>query len=1701
MLLNFSKLGVKREIILLSLVLFIPFCYAASVGCNPPASGDWVLNGSNTTVCQDQTINSTAWIKIYYNSSIVFENVTWNNMHRSYAYDNSTVTMIDSNISINHTYIYDNTTLQIHDSDYYTYINTDCRNNATFIINNSYVDSETDCRGMSELYVYDSYVRWPILDESTEGNFFGNLSFVDINVEESATAVINNSYIYDSGEFDIIENAHLTIQNTQIFKNTSTMEFYFDERSRAELINVTINVTIEFYVRNASTAYLTDVNTSESLYLFIYNDSKAQVDNSELTTVYTHQNAAINSSNSHFGFVIFPTEDSSIHIDNRQLHYPGFRQDIVFNISKGSDINLSSHLFKGSLINAQQQNVTVFVNNSNLTNLYLSSFSGYNRIENSQTYALLISNNHSNNFIFNMSVNSMACGNSSYTEVRNPRGDTSFGMYGRSTVEFVDSSIYEFDAVGYFNQRSSVTVIGDLQISTDGINDFDIDSQLVRQYKVNLTRDGDIYNNRTYIVDGNDNVYFNTSTTNGIGYINMTFNSSNYQSQFYLADVYLDTFYGITPTTDTPVSADTYQEDLSKYPNMFITDGNFDGLLVVGKTANALNTIAVTNIALGLQGEAFSTSVVCPENDTTTVYSAFEIDTGGDEYNIGDEIFDVFNIPVDDGDMPIILADGEYKDNQGNNVNDVAYTQTIEFYADTGDIVYDQDDLDAPNAAVYLKWSLNQEIYQYRLAFDDDVDYDPYNADADFVGTDLEIQGVSYTITDVAQNPNGTIRRIDLMKHVTSLWIEEQEYIKKTIGGTQHNITLLDVTSDTGACGLLVDGTNVWIDVHDIETVNSINIGVLDARHVTSPAGTTDICKISIGSEQLRLEQGQEVEINGSDITGSDVDIICSDNESLWDIYIYYDPSDDIYLTTNDEYDDPVLGYWRFLVGGPQATYENIDFTASGTDGELKFISTDNEEIEIEFYYDPVSGEIFTADNNLSMDNPDDGTYFEGDRCIHNSGDLTDCVGSNFIVVTSDNVTHLIEISSIDDIGFADPEIDLDDLTYGTSTNNNDYGNNSAICVGLGQYSCNFSLGSGVGQIILTFNETEGWLEFTDISKGSMKTKNGAIIEISGNQGNRTNITITENNALGLETVLQFNITNQSGNIAITLPTNISGGLMGPVDRNAADDDNQSWATVWGSIVEVNTLDYSTMILRHPDDQLLFRVYMEPSNSIRQVIAETGCTSSQSINAIPSTANKFDTEVSDPYAQNLISVGYACTNTVTDDLLENPTDCKAGLSDNQGGLFLHVNTSYQLAVYGYSDRETHLLSQMLRDFDNASFSGYNMTFTFSAEASNNNNNNNNNDDDDDDDSSSSSSSTSSSSPSGGSSSTSGAIATIKRTFIDLAKDAVAEVDIISEKIAVSKIEIKIKESVTGATKVTVSSLADKPENVKKSASKRVYQYLEIETSNLDDDAIADVSIGFSVEKGWLDEQGSSIEMVTLMRYDKDDEEWDVLRTELDSEDGDQVHFKAYSSGFSTFAISLQDEEEEQEPEIEQPLNVTEEITEPEPIVEEKVVEVQAPRPEPKPKWNLTWLWIGLALVAVGGLVFYFTQSQILKTDKSEKKVDDTTSIHNVINTILDEALKGGYKEATLKEKLKDTFHEEDIVNAFNTIRTIHHYIKTNHQQGVKLYDIESLLWSKGWDPGSVDKILMLMGLKNPFASAGRPQNPQAASQNQQPPRT
>jgi len=100
------------------------------------------------------------------------------------------------------------------------------------------------------------------------------------------------------------------------------------------------------------------------------------------------------------------------------------------------------------------------------------------------------------------------------------------------------------------------------------------------------------------------------------------------------------------------------------------------------------------------------------------------------------------------------------------------------------------------------------------------------------------------------------------------------------------------------------------------------------------------------------------------------------------------------------------------------------------------------------------------------------------------------------------------------------------------------------------------------------------------------------------------------------------------------------------------------------------------------------------------------------VNPIPSTVNKFDTEIPDPRATNVISVGSPCVNQVSQELI-GEADCTMGVQDDQVYLQLFSDDStHQMVVFGGNDQDTISASRMLMNYEEYDLFGEEMLIDF-----------------------------------------------------------------------------------------------------------------------------------------------------------------------------------------------------------------------------------------------------------------------------------------------------------------------------------------------------------------------------------------------------
>lgn len=182
----------------------------------------------------------------------------------------------------------------------------------------------------------------------------------------------------------------------------------------------------------------------------------------------------------------------------------------------------------------------------------------------------------------------------------------------------------------------------------------------------------------------------------------------------------------------------------------------------------------------------------------------------------------------------------------------------------------------------------------------------------------------------------------------------------------------------------------------------------------------------------------------------------------------------------------------------------------------------------------------------------------------------------------------------------------------------------------------------------------------------------------------------------------------------------------------------------------------------------------------------------------------------------------------------------------------------------------------------------------------------------------------------------------------------------------TKITVNLKTGVSNPS-LAVVKLASVPVAA---PAEKVYQYMNITKSNFNDSNIENATIEFKVNKSWIDANGFN--SVSLSRYENG---WKKLKTDLITSGTIANTYKAYTSGFSYFAIvgekSAAPQTPMEQPEQEQPMEMP------------KLPPEQQPAEKPAPQNILPYIVI---LVIIGIVVLFIAKKKnLLKMPRKIEK--------------------------------------------------------------------------------------------------------------------
>jgi len=794
------------------------------------------------------------------------------------------------------------------------------------------------------------------------------------------------------------------------------------------------------------------------------------------------------------------------------------------------------------------------------------------------------------------------------------------------------------------------------------------------------------------------------------------------------------------------------QADLAQYPNQYIKDGKFTGVLVVGDSAAAEDVIGVSDIAVSLQfaatvpvavaGSTVSTSGeawLVRKGSTNVVEMAENLESS--ETANRESIATITGQSyIDDAELASLLASGIASNSKG----DAPFEQRIYFEDLTaGYVQYLEDRGDITGDFLYFP--NGQQIARYELEFTTSLesDVDDSSGSADTTGdylTDLEdvqfnILGKSFSVVQARRNGGKTGNiTLTLMGGAVRDTLNEGSTKTYTIDGSDFEVTLDFVDADSAKFTVNGEGTRDMKDGDTDKLSDGTVIGVSNILY-QNYAGGVHNSEFFLGAQKIYIKDtditdtasSHEYKVDDETIDGGDAWIEGSDDGTTFKmdrLVVNMTADDDIYipaggkLSENPEFSEPALLFgqsWDIEYRG--LSDEPLEITriksAGSDDYELEFVDGSGNTAKIPLM-NVVSGAVTRfGDTNDDLIVTENETITKDDYFL-----ITDESDTN-----GERKSYALRYRGADKLSSDNPVIKFDDLGSGekltrtlSGSTTTSLGNTeiAQIKIGGGIYRVyNSSLGNGhTGS-----NKDYGIMVDLDASGGlsadegvSVNTKFGMDINITNSSlGVRVAFATTNSDDYDdlTPTTFIFELNGSSGEGRAVVSGDQTHSFRAPDD----DDKNNYAYSTYGAFVRLSqpTSDPQEVWVEYPQNQRLPLIFITGEGASFSTVAAAS-TGAVSVQRIDVGATKLASEVSNINAVNSILVGGPCANAATASVMGNPADCTAGFEPGVGMLQMWDVGSGNIAmmVAGFAAADTRNAAAVAANYQDFNLVGSKM---------------------------------------------------------------------------------------------------------------------------------------------------------------------------------------------------------------------------------------------------------------------------------------------------------------------------------------------------------------------------------------------------------
>mgnify|MGYP003573967182 CR=1 FL=1 len=399
----------------------------------------------------------------------------------------------------------------------------------------------------------------------------------------------------------------------------------------------------------------------------------------------------------------------------------------------------------------------------------------------------------------------------------------------------------------------------------------------------------------------------------------------------------------------------------ASYPAPFVENGVANVAVVYGTGAgvSSLDQVQAGNVQASLA------TFVKGETKSVTGGDSYKLEKTSTKYHLGDSISSVVSTTLDDDELPTLLADGKYIDDDNDEFD---FTQKVTL-ANLQLTMFEDNDYKSDEPSVGMRIANGANVMNYTLDFTDEPDW------TDLETSDLPIMGKEYYVLDISSTVGSSITLLD---SATSTILAEGE--TATVSGKTVSI---DFIGSTPEVKLNVDGesTNTLAEGQTYKLKDGSYVGVKDILY-SSKEGTVSKVEFSIGNGKLLLTDGSDVELNEDSISDLKVTITNS-SAKLSSIVIQWDADDDMFVADDSSIMMPGFNAIKMSYGGLNyPVEEKIMVEENGDDSAtLKNFPMKDSTEDLDFlYFDGTNFTLIGKDSdNLLRTSGTTSLTFDGD--------------------------------------------------------------------------------------------------------------------------------------------------------------------------------------------------------------------------------------------------------------------------------------------------------------------------------------------------------------------------------------------------------------------------------------------------------------------------------------------------------------------------------------------------------------------------------------------------------------------------------------------------------------------------------------------------------------------------------------------------